>query len=415
MSPLNVAGIEEARERIQSVVRKTPLEHSGRLSEKYQAQVYLKREDLQPVRSYKIRGAYNLIRSLSDDERKNGVVCASAGNHAQGVALSCKSLQTKGVIFMPGTTPKQKIHKVLSFGGDWIELKLVGKNFDESNALAKEYGEQNGMIFVHPFDDYRTMAGQGTIGPELLEQIQEPIDYLLVPIGGGGLAAGLSTYVAEKSRDTNIIGVEPAGAAAMHESIKAGRVVQLDNINTFVDGAAVKRVGEKTFEIVKTLLTDVVLVDEGKVCSTMIELYQSDGIITEPAGALSVAALDNVRDSIKGKVVVCIVSGGNNDLSRYPEIIEKSLVYEGLKHYFIIEFFQKPGELRMFLDKVLSGTDDITRFEYIKRTSKELGPALIGVEFSKQEDLEGFLARMNKQGIRYKQIESNDPLYNFLI
>lgn len=411
---LTVDDVLEARERLDGVVRKTPLEYSERLSKEYKAKVYIKREDLQPVRSYKIRGAYNLMSSLDKSECTRGVVCASAGNHAQGVAFSCSALKIKGVIVMPETTPKQKVGKVRSFGGKWVTIILTGKTFDESNTFALAYAEKHKLVYVHPFDDYRTMAGQGTVGVEILDELPN-VDVVIVPIGGGGLASGLGTYVKHASPKIKVLGVEPTGAAGMMYSFKKGEVAALESIDPFVDGAAVKKVGAKTFKVAKAVLDDIVAVQEGAVCATMIEMYQKDGIIAEPAGALSIAALENYRNLVVGKTVVCVLSGGNNDISRYPEIIEKSLVYQGLKHYFIVEFFQKPGELKTFVTKALGDTDDITRFEYIKKTNKEKAPALVGIELAKKSDLQLLLARMDTLGIKYKLIVQDDPLYGVVV
>lgn len=412
---VSVESIEAASIRLEGVVVKTPLSFSKRLSEKYGAKVYLKREDLQEVRSYKIRGAYNLICSLSENQRKKGIVCASAGNHAQGVALSASLLKTKAVIFMPIITPLQKIRRVNSFGGKWIETRLVGKNYDETSRISKDYCKEKGATFIHPFDDYTVISGQGTVAKEIYDELGGSVDYLICPVGGGGLISGASTYFNAKSPHTIIIGVEPSGSPSMYNSIKAGKPITLEKIDTFVDGAAVKSTGKKTFEIVNKLVDRLLLSEEGKICTSMIDLYQNDGIIAEPAGALSISALDDLSEKIKGKTVVCIVSGGNNDILRYPEIMERSLVYRGLKHYFLIEFAQKPGQLRRFLDSALGPNEDIVRFEYLKKTSRETGPALVGLEFAKKEDLKPLLERMTKLGISYMQITSGDPLYSYLI
>ncbi len=415
MNSLKPDDIIEAKKRIEGVIKRTPLEYSKRLSDKYGAKVYLKREDLQPVRSYKLRGAYNFLNSLSKKDRERGVVCASAGNHAQGVAYCCSALKIKGVVFMPETTPKQKVNKVVAFGGRWIKVKLVGKTFDESSKAALAYNGKGGAVCVHPFDDYRTMAGQGTIAIEILEDIPEGVDSVIIPIGGGGLASGVGTYLRAKSPKTKILGVEASGAPSMHAAFEKGKPIELSTIDPFVDGTAVKKAGMKTFKIARKVLDDIAVVPEGKVCATMIELYQNEGIVAEPAGALSITALDNYQNFIKGKTVVCILSGGNNDLSRYPEIMERSLVYQELRHYFIVEFFQKPGELKTFVNKVLGAGDDITRFEYIKRTNKEKGPALVGIELTKKEDIKPLMERMNKYDINYKCITPEDPLFSILI
>lgn len=415
MSKVNLETIEKASKNLEGIIRKTPLEYSPRLSDLFKAKIYLKREDLQLVRSYKIRGAYIKMSSLTEKEKKQGVVCASAGNHAQGVAFSAAKMKVHATIFMPVPTPLQKIGKVKNFGGKWINVQLTGLNFDESCAAAKEFTQKNKMTLIPPFDDEEVISGQGTVGKEILEDLEDKIDLVLCPIGGGGLIAGVSTYLKEKKSTTEVVGVEPKGAAGMYESLKEGRVITLEKINTFVDGAAVKTVGEKTFAIVSKNVKQVVVIPEGQVCTTMIELYQNEGIVTEPAGALTVSALSNITRQIKGKTVVCIVSGGNNDILRYPEIMERSLVYQGLKHYFLIEFAQKPGQLRQFVDQALGPTDDIVRFEYIKKTSKERGPALIGVELLQKENYQKLLERMNNLGIEYTVIRDNDLLYSYLI
>lgn len=412
---LSVETINKAAQNLSGIVKLTPVEFSKRLSDKFDAKIYFKREDLQEVRSYKIRGAYNLMSNLTEVEKKRGVVCASAGNHAQGVAYSASKLKIKAVIFMPTVTPLQKINKVKSFGGKFVEVKLEGANYDESSKAAKEFCKKQNAVFSHPFNDYRVMSGQGTVGKEIFEYFGKEIDYILVPIGGGGLISGVSTYIKSKSTKTKIIGIEPLGAASMNASVKAGKIVSLEKLDTFADGVAVRTVEDKTFEIVKKLVSDFIIVPEGKICTTMIELYQNEGIVAEPAGALSIAALDFLKEKIAGKAVVCILSGGNNDIMRYPEVLEKSLTYEGLKHYFLINFAQKPGQLKRLVDSVLSPTDDIVRFEYIKKTSKEMGPALVGIELVKKENLNPLLKRMDKLGISYTVITSSDLLYSYLI
>lgn len=415
MNQISVSTIEDASKRLNGIAKNTPLQFSKRLSYEYKANIYLKREDLQEVRSYKIRGAYNLIKSLSDEEKKKGVVCASAGNHAQGVAFSCNSLKIKGVIFMPLVTSLQKINRVKHFGDGWIEVKLVGSNFDESNKAAQEFAKEKSYIFVHPFDDPTVISGQGTIGKEIFNVLGEDVDFTICPVGGGGLISGVGIYLKEKVKKIKLIGVEAKGAPGMYQSIKAGKVVTLNSIDPFVDGVAVKTVGTNTFKIVSKLVDQMLIVEEGKVCETMINLYQNEGIISEPAGALSISALDNLKEKIKGKNVVCILSGGNNDILRYPEIMEKSLVYKGLKHYFLIEFAQKPGQLKKLVDKILGPTDDIARFEYIKKSSKERGPALVGIELADKGDFKPLLERMDKMEIPYTIITADDPLYSYLI
>ncbi|KKQ38031.1 MAG: L-threonine ammonia-lyase [Candidatus Levybacteria bacterium GW2011_GWC2_37_7] len=415
MNNVSAQTIEEAAKRLAGVIKKTPLQFSQRLSKLYKANIYLKREDLQDVRSYKIRGAYNLMSSLTLNEKKKGVICASAGNHAQGVALSCALLRVKGTIFMPVTTPLQKISRVKHFGDGWTEIKTVGKNFDETSLAAQKYCEEEKAIFVHPFDDDRVISGQGTIAKEIFDKLGKSMDYIICPIGGGGLVSGVGTYLKTKIPNIKLIGVEPKGAQSMLKSIKKRDVVTLTNLDSFVDGTAVKTVGKHTFDIASKLINRIIIVDEGKICATMIDLYQNEGIVAEPAGALSISALDQIAKYIKGKTVVCVLSGGNNDILRYHEIMEKSLAYQGLKHYFLIEFAQKPGQLKQFINHALGPSDDIVRFEYIKKSSKEKGPTLVGIELSKKEDLKKLIENMNRHKIVYTRISTDDPLYSYVI
>jgi threonine dehydratase len=399
---------------LRKVVHHTPLQLHANLSRKYQCNVYLKREDLQVVRSYKLRGAYNLMSSLSEEQLAKGVVCASAGNHAQGFAYSCKKLGVKGVVFMPVITPKQKIRQTAMFGEDAIRIELAGDTFDDCAAAALEYTRTHGMTFIPPFDHARIIEGQGTVGLEILEDTSD-IDYLFLPVGGGGLSAGVGAYFKMYSPQTKIIGVEPEGAPAMYQALKEGHPVVLNEIDRFVDGAAVKRVGDITFSICKEVLSDMLLIPEGKVCSTILSLYNEDAIVVEPAGALSIAALDLYADQIKGKNVVCIVSGSNNDIDRMQEIKERSLQYEGLKHYFLVRFAQRPGALKEFVNHVLGPTDDITRFEYIQKTNKESGPALIGVELKSKDDYAQLLQNMQQYQIQFTELNKNDTLFGYLV
>ncbi len=400
---------------MKDIVIKTPLQRDTVLSEKYDCDVYVKREDLQLIRSFKIRGAYNLIQSLSKEQLQNGVVCASAGNHAQGVAYTCNLLKIPSKIFMPTTTPKQKVSQVQFFGGDFAEIVLVGDTFDSSFQEAQRYCEENRMTFVHPFDDPYVVAGQGTVAVEIMHDMEKSVDYIFTAIGGGGLASGVGTYVKGVSPATQVIGVEPMGAASMKEAFLQNDNVALERIDSFVDGAAVKKVGKLTFETCKDVIDDIVLVPEGKVCATILELYKKNAIVAEPAGALSIAALDLYRDEIKGKTVVCTLSGGNNDIDRMQEMKERSLIYEGLKHYFIIEFPQRSGALREFLDKGLGQEDDITRFEYIKKHNKENGPALVGVELKHKEDYEQLITRFKENNIQFMELNKNPVLFDLLI
>ena len=400
--------------RLKKIVTKTPLQRNTHLSKKYDCNIFLKREDLQVVRSYKLRGAYNLMSSLSKEELERGVVCASAGNHAQGFAFSCRKLNAKGVVFMPAITPNQKVKQTQMHGDGNVEIKLVGDTFDDCAVIAKKYTEDNGMTFIPPFDNYKIIEGQGTVGVEILEELNY-IDYLFVPVGGGGLSAGVGSYFKTYSPKTKIIGLEPEGAPAMYEALKNGAPVTLDNIDRFVDGAAVKRVGDITFPICKEVLDDMHLVSEGKVCSTIVKLYNEDAIVVEPAGALSIAALDDYANEIRYKTVVCIVSGSNNDLDRMQEIKERSLQYEGLKHYFLINFAQRPGALKEFVNNVLGPDDDITRFEYMQKNNKEAGPALVGIELKSREDYDALLNNLNKYHIGYTELRKDNTLFSYLV
>ena len=407
--------ISKAKLTLGEIISPTPLLENRELSSRYNAKVFLKREDLQIVRSYKIRGAYNKIKSLDADQLKNGVVCASAGNHAQGVAFSCNHLGIKGHIYMPTTTPKQKIEQVKMFGNGQIEIVLTGDTFDTSNKLAMKFAKENNKTFIHPFDDPKTIEGQATIGLEILQDSKEKIDYIFVPIGGGGLASGVGAYIKSISPETKVIGVEPAGAAGMKASVDNGGVVELDKVDKFVDGAAVKKVGEYTYDICKEVLDDIVVVPEGAVCTTILELYNKSAIVVEPAGALSITALRFYADKIKGKNVVCIVSGSNNDIARSEEIKEKSLLYEGLKHYFIVRFPQRSGALLTFIKDVLGPNDDITHFSYTKKINKEMGPAIIGIEVTDPKDFDSLIERMEEKGFAYQYLNDNNDLFEFLV
>lgn len=407
--------IDNAAETLDGISMKTPLQYCKRLSEKFGSRIYFKREDLQEVRSFKIRGAFNKMSTLDDDQKKRGVVCASAGNHAQGFAFSCSHMKVKGIVFMPVTTPNQKIEKVKKFGGVFVDIKLVGNTFDEASHASQEYCRERNAVYIHPFDDPHTIAGQGTVGKEIYEELGGKLDAVVACIGGGGLISGISTYIKSVSTHIAVYGAEPEGAAGMHHSIKKNSITALSKIDTFVDGAAVKKVGALTFNICKKNVSRIITVLEGKVCSTMIELYQEEGIIAEPAGAVSVACLDELHNDIRGKTVVCIISGGNNDILRYPEIMERSLVYQGRKHYFLIEFAQKPGQLKRFLNHVLGPHDDIVLFEYIKKTNKEKGPALVGLELKDRNDLKPITEKMKDIGLKFTILKNTDLLYSYLI
>lgn len=408
------ADFEKAAQRLKAVVKHTPLEFNRNLSARYHCNVYLKREDLQIVRSYKLRGAYNMISSLPREAVAKGVVCASAGNHAQGFAFSCNTLDIKGVVFMPTITPKQKINQTKMFGGNNIEIILEGDNFDECAVAAKQYTLENEMTFIPPFDHEKIIEGQGTIAIELFED-NKNIDFIFIPVGGGGLLSGVGAYTKKYHPQTQIIAVEPEGAPSLTASFQAGTPVTLDRINNFVDGAAVKRIGDLNYIISKRVTDEVKTVPEGKICTTILELYNKDAIVVEPAGALSIAALDYFKDRIEGKNVVCIVSGSNNDIDRMPEIKELSLQYEGLKHYFLIRFAQRPGALREFLNEVLGPNDDISRFEYMHKTNKENGPALVGLELLNKQDYNPLIERMLKYNIDFTELNKNDILFEYFV
>lgn len=408
------ADILLASKRLHHVVRRTPLIRNVNLSKLYDCNVWLKREDLQVVRSYKLRGAYNMMSRLSAEEMQRGVVCASAGNHAQGFAYSCKKLGARGVVFMPVITPRQKVSQTMMFGEGFIDIKLVGDTFDDCAAAAKQFTIAQNMTFIPPFDHPHIIEGQGTVAVEVLEELSE-VDFLFVPLGGGGLTSGMGTYFRTFSPRTHIVGVEPEGAPSMFEARKAGQPVTLDAIDRFVDGAAVKRVGELTFQICQSVLNDMLLVPEGRVCRTILKLYNEDAIVAEPAGALSIAALEDYADQIRGKNVVCVVSGSNNDIDRMPEIKERALQYEGLKHYFLIRFAQRPGALKEFVTNVLGPNDDITRFEYMQKTNKETGPALVGIELQQRADYETLIGKLHQYNIDFSEINKDDNLFGYLV
>ena len=412
---ISLENIRAAAENLKGVSVHTPLMKNENLSERFAAQVYLKREDLQPVRSYKLRGAYHKISSLSENDAKSGVVCASAGNHAQGVAFACRKLNINAVIYMPVTTPAQKIKQVKLFGKEHIEVVLKGDTFDDAYNEALQYSQTKNAIFVHPFDDESVISGQGTVGLEILEDTKEPIDYIFFPVGGGGLAAGVATVFKQLSPETKLIGVEPEGAASMKTSLENGKNTALTDIDKFVDGAAVKRVGDKTFEICQNLLDEVIAVPEGKVCSTILRLYNEEAIVVEPAGALSIAALDLYKTQLEGRNVVCIVSGSNNDITRMEEIKERSLMFEGLKHYFIIKFPQRPGALREFVNDVLGARDDITYFQFTKKNNREDGPAVVGIELKYHSDLGTLKEKMKIKKISYQHLNEQKELFTHLI
>jgi threonine dehydratase len=405
--------VEEAVARLAGVATRTPLERNERLSALVGGEVWLKREDLQPVRSYKLRGAYNLMAQL--DDATNGVVCASAGNHAQGVAYACAALEIKGRIFLPRTTPRQKRERIAAIGGPWIDIVIDGDTYDDAVAIAAASARESGARIVPAFDDLQTIAGQGTVAVEILDQLGREPDLLVIPVGGGGLLAGVAGWLGEKHPAVEVTGVEPVGAAGMQAALDAGEPVDLAKLDSFVDGAAVRRVGEVTFPLVRDSEVELVSLDPGAICAEMISLYQTDGIISEPAGALATGALGTAVTPAPAAITVCVVSGGNNDVSRYAEILERALVWEGLKHYFLIEFPQEPGVLRRFLDEVLGPDDDVTLFEYVKRSNRETGPALVGIEIGGRSGLPGLLSRLNASPLRIEPIDPDGPVFRFLL
>ncbi|HFI2472269.1 TPA: threonine ammonia-lyase IlvA [Streptococcus suis] len=415
---ITAKNVEQAYEVLKRVVVRTPLDYSRYLSEKYGATIYIKRENEQRVRSFKIRGAYYAISQLSDEEKSLGVVCASAGNHAQGVAYTCQEMQIPATIFMPITTPQQKIGQVRFFGGDFVDIRLVGDTFDESAQAAQEFTKESGKTFIDPFDDANVQAGQGTVAYEILEEAEEQsvsFDQILVPVGGGGLVAGVSAFLKENAPEIKIIGVEANGARSMKAAFDKGRPVKLASIDKFADGIAVQKVGASTYEVARKHVDKLIGVDEGWISGTILDLYSKLGIVAEPAGAATVAALEVVKDKIKGQTICCIISGGNNDINRMPEMEERALIYEGIKHYFVVNFPQRPGALREFVNDILGPNDDITRFEYIKRANKGTGPVLIGIALGNKEDYVQFLSRLEDFDPQYINLHENDSLYKMLV
>ncbi|WP_106850360.1 threonine ammonia-lyase IlvA [Blastococcus sp. Marseille-P5729] len=413
-APPTAADVAYAAARLRTVVRQTALDPSERLSQNAGLPVLLKREDTQVCRSYKVRGAYNFISSIASDQRQNGIVCASAGNHAQGVAFACRRLGIRGKVFLPTTTPRQKRQRIKEIGGEWLTPVITGGSYDEASRAAFADSAQTGALFVHPFDAALTIAGQGSVGVEIPEAMPGG-DTVLVPVGGGGLLAGICLWIRENKPDTRIVGVEPEGAASMQAALDAGLPVVLPDLDTFVDGAAVARVGDLSYELVRNLVDQVISVPEGAVCTEMLELYQNEGIIAEPAGALASAALRGYLDHEPDGPVVCVVSGGNNDVSRYAEILERSLIHEGLRHYFLVTFPQEPGALRGFLADVLGEGEDIVLFEYVKKNNRETGPALVGIELDDAAKLPSLLERIEQSPLSIERIEPGSPLSGFLL
>lgn len=411
----DIKNIQKAKDIVRDIALITPLQRNERLSEQYDANVYFKREDLQPIRSFKLRGAYHKIYKLSDAERKLGIVCASAGNHAQGVALACNKLGIKGTIFMPVPTPKQKLNQVRMFGGENIETRLVGDTFDDAYAAAQLFRDQSNSIFIHPFEDKDVVIGQATLALELIEQVQDPIDYILVPIGGGGLISGVLHVFKTLSPNTKVIGIEPEGAPAMQQSLENGKNTELNSIDPFVDGAAVRKVGDDAYDLCDKYLDKLVLVSEGKICQSILKLYNREAIVVEPAGAMSTASLKMIGEEIKGKNVVCLICGGNNDITRMAEIKERALLEAKLLHYFIVRFPQRAGALKEFVADVLGPKDDITFFEYSKKNNRSNGPAVVGIELKNPDDFDPLVKRMKSKGFYGDYINNKPDLFQFLI
>jgi threonine dehydratase len=411
----SLEGVQLAASRLNSVIRKTPWEFNKRLSESTGASIFFKREDLQQVRSFKIRGAYNKICSLSEGERTRGIVCASAGNHAQGFAFSCKKMQIEGIVYMPATTPRQKVSQVRMFGGEYIRVVLTGDNFDTCQKYALKFAKKENKTFIHPFDDTKVIEGQATIALEILEHSSGPLDYIFVPVGGGGLISGIVTVIKLLSSNTKIIGVEPKGASSMKKSLNEGERVVLKKIDNFVDGAAVSQVGKIPFEICKTQLDEIITVDEGKICQTILDLYNNEGIIAEPAGALAISGLEVMESNFKGKRIAVILCGGNNDILRMPEISERALLYASLKHYFLIDFPQRAGAMKEFVTEILGPNDDITHFEFSKKSYRTNAPAVVGIQLKNAEDFSLLVERMKIHNFKFDYLNEKQNLFQFLI
>ena len=415
MALIPIKDIIAAKQRLKGVALKTPLIHNQYYSEQYACNIFLKREDMQVVRSFKIRGAYNKMKMMSDSgELSNGIVCASAGNHAQGVAMACAKLKVNGTIFMPSTTPNQKINKVKQFGGEFVEVILNGDTFDASSEKANQYSLEKDIPLIHPFNDKDIIAGQGTVGVEILEDMDEPVDYIIVSVGGGGLISGIGSYFNSISPKTKIIAVEAEGAPSLQAAMEAGKVVVLENIDGFADGIATQSVGDITLSICQEIVDRIILVSEGKMCTKILELYNEEAIVVEPACASTIGALDDLKEEIKGKNVVVVLSGGNNDITRMEEIKERSLLYEEKKHYFLIKFPQRAGALKEFLS-LLGPEDDISHFEYTKKNSRESGTALVGIELQCKNDFESLVQRMQEAEINFQHLNQNPMLFEMLI
>ena len=411
----SIEGVQLAVSRLSNVIRKTPWEFNKRLSSLKNASVFFKREDLQQIRSFKIRGAYNKISSLSEEKRGVGIICASAGNHAQGFAFSCNKMQIEGVVYMPATTPQQKVSQVKMFGGKYIRVLLIGDTYDACQKYALKIAKKEGKTFIHAFDDTEVIEGQATIALEILEQSSKPLDYIFVPVGGGGLISGIITVMSILSPETKVIGVEPQGAPSMHQSIISDKRVVLKRIDNFVDGAAVREIGKIPFKICKTQLDEIITVDEGKICQTILDLYNKEGIVAEPAGALAVSGLEQIDMDFEGKRIAILLCGGNNDILRMPEISERALLYASLKHYFMIDFPQRAGALKEFVTEILGPNDDITHFEFSKKSYRTNAPAVVGIKLKKAEDFTFLVERMKIHNFKFDYLNDKQNLFQFLI
>ncbi|UWS07964.1 threonine ammonia-lyase IlvA [Phaeobacter inhibens] len=398
-----------AEQAMRAIFPATPLQRSALLSERFGAEIYLKREDLSPVRSYKIRGAFNAMRKQLEQSL---FVCASAGNHAQGVAYMCRELGKRGVIFMPVTTPQQKIQKTRMFGGDSVEIHLVGDYFDDTLAAAQKWCADEGGHFLSPFDDDDVIEGQSSIAVEIDAQLGAAPDHVILPVGGGGMSSGVARWFGDR---VHCLFAEPSGGACLRAALAAGHPVALDHVDTFVDGAAVGRVGARPFEVLKQVpLPDVLSIAEDRICTTILEMLNVEGVVLEPAGALAIEALRDVRSWIRGKTVVCLTSGGNFDFERLPEVKERAQRYMGLKKYFLLRLPQRPGALKEFLG-ILGPEDDIARFEYMKKSARNFGSVLIGIETKRPENFADLYARLDAAGFAYTDITSDETLAQFVI
>ena len=411
----SLKGVESAAKKLKGLTRITPLEFNKRLSKNVNASVFLKREDLQQVRSFKIRGAYNKISSLKKDEIKKGIICASAGNHAQGFAFSCQKLEIKGEVYMPATTPDQKVSQVRMFGAEFVDIILVGDSYDACQKVALDAAKDANKTFIHPFDDPEVIEGQGTIALEMLDQYSKGFDYVLVPLGGGGLISGMLTVFKKKSPNTKVIGIEPDGAASMKLALEKGKRISLESMDYFVDGAAVRQVGKLPFKICKEHLDQILVIPEGKICQTILEVYNKDGIVAEPAGALAIAALNLMSERLKNKSIGVLVCGGNNDIFRMPEIKERALLYAELKHYFLVDFPQRSGALKQFVTQILGPNDDITHFEFSKKHFRNSATAVVGIELKEASDLTILVERMKKYNFKFDYINDKKNLFQVLI